>query len=173
MVQIVKVWADDVPMKMAGWKGISVDTTIGRIMKLITQGDIVELTGIIHRFRGQVWKRSVRSGHRLKSALSDRWIDVDSTVYGVYEEACTSNLSGRQWLFLWRVAGLPGVSIGGIPYQGKVEESDRVAQRPEMGVSGGKRRLGTSRFYASMCHMESCKTICGGKDVDQNREEIV
>src|SRR5574337_734810 len=84
MVQIVKVWADEVQMKMAGWKAIPVDTTIGRIMKLVTQGDIVELTGIIHRFRGQVWKRVVRSGHKLRSALSDMWIDVDSTTEGVY-----------------------------------------------------------------------------------------
>ena len=29
--------------------------------------------------------------------------------------AGTSNLSGRQWFFLGRVAGLPGVSISGIP----------------------------------------------------------
>ncbi len=84
MVQVVKVWTDEVLMKMAGWKEIPVDTTIGRIMKLATQGDIVELTGVNHRFRGQVWKRAVRSGHRLRSALSDMWIDVDSTVDGVY-----------------------------------------------------------------------------------------
>jgi hypothetical protein len=57
---------------------------LGRMMKLVTQGDIVELTGIIHRFMGQVWKRLVRSGHKLRSALSDMWIDVDSTVEGVY-----------------------------------------------------------------------------------------
>ena len=84
MVQIVKVWADEVLMKIAGWKEIPVDTTKGRIMKLVTQGDIVELTEIIHRFRGQVWKRAVRSGHKLRSALSDMWIDVDSAVDGVY-----------------------------------------------------------------------------------------
>lgn len=84
MVQITKVWADEVLMKMSGWKRIPVDTTIGRMMKLATQGDVVELTGVTHRFRGQVWKRAVRSGHRLRSALSDMWIDVDSTVDGVY-----------------------------------------------------------------------------------------
>ncbi|NUO10279.1 MAG: IS1380 family transposase [Candidatus Brocadia sp.] len=84
MVQIVKAWADEVLKKMAGWKEVPVDTTVGRILKLVTQGDIVELTGIIHRFRGQVWKRAVRSGHKLRSALGDMWIDVDSTVDGVY-----------------------------------------------------------------------------------------
>jgi hypothetical protein len=64
MVQITKVWVDEVLMKMAGWKRIPVDTTIGRMMNLATQGDIVEMTGIIHRFRGQVWKRAVRSGRK-------------------------------------------------------------------------------------------------------------
>src|SRR5574340_488887 len=82
MVQVVKVWADEVPKKMAGWEEIPVDTTIGRIMKLVTQGDIVELTGVIHRFRGRGWKRAVRSGCRLRSALNDIWIDVDSTAEG-------------------------------------------------------------------------------------------
>lgn len=48
MVQIVKVWADEVLRKMAGWEEVPVDTTVGRIVKLLTQGDIVELTGIIH-----------------------------------------------------------------------------------------------------------------------------
>ncbi len=84
MVQVVKVWSDEVLKKIPGWKEIPVDSTIGRIMKLVSPGDIVELTGIIHRFRGQVWKRAVRSGHKLRSALSDMWIDVDSTVDGVY-----------------------------------------------------------------------------------------
>jgi hypothetical protein len=35
MVQVVKVWSDEVLMKMAGWKEILVDSTIGRIMKLL------------------------------------------------------------------------------------------------------------------------------------------
>ena len=65
MVQIVKVWADQVLKKMAGWKEIPVDTTIRRIMKLVTQGEIVELAGIINRFRGQIWKRAVRSWHNI------------------------------------------------------------------------------------------------------------
>ena len=72
-----------------------------------------------------------------------------------------------RWFFLGRVAGLPGVSISGIPYQGEVEESDRVARRPEMGGSGRECRVGANRFYVSMCHMESCKTVCGSKEIDQ------
>ena len=219
MVQIVKVWADEVLMKMAGWKEVPVDTTIGRIMKLVTQGDIVELTGIIHRFRGQVWKRAVRSGHKLRSALSDMWIDVDSTVDGVYGNQQGADVGynprkkgqksyhpviafvaeTKEILHSWFRCGsaytsngivefmkecmvymkkrvrviFRGVSISGIPYQGEIEESDLVARRPEMGGSGRECRVGASRFYVSMCHMESCKTVCGSKEIDQNREGIV
>ena len=36
MAQVMKVWADEVLMKMSGWKEIPVDTTIGRIMKMVT-----------------------------------------------------------------------------------------------------------------------------------------
>ncbi len=86
MAHVVKVWADDVVRKMGGWEDAPVETTIGRIIKLVGKGDIVELTGVIHRFRGKVWKRAVRSGRKLRSALSDMWIDVDSTVIGVYGE---------------------------------------------------------------------------------------
>src|SRR3972149_6854903 len=59
MAEVVKVWSEDVLKKMAGWKDVPVDTTLGRIMKLASQGDVVALTGIIHRFRGKVWKRAV------------------------------------------------------------------------------------------------------------------
>ena len=197
MVQIVKVWSDEVLKQIAGWDKIPVDTTIGRIMKLATQGNVVEMTGIIHRFRGQVWKRAVRSGHKLRSALSDMWIDVDSTVDGVYgnqegaEVGYNPHKKGQKayhpviafvaetkeilhsWFrcgsaytsngivgfmkecmaytkrrvrvivrgdsgFFRGIAGLPGVSIRGIPYQGEAEGSGWFARRPEMGVSGGK-----------------------------------
>lgn len=75
MVQVVKVWADDVLRKMAGWEAVPVDTTIGRIMKMVGKGDIVELTGTIHKFRGKVWKRAIRSGQKLRSVLSEMWIE--------------------------------------------------------------------------------------------------
>ncbi|MBF8277983.1 MAG: hypothetical protein HW390_3056, partial [Candidatus Brocadiaceae bacterium] len=38
--------------------------------------------------------------------------------------------------------------------------------------AGGKWRLGASRFYASMWHIETCKTVCGSEEIDQNRAEI-
>ncbi|CAG0943285.1 hypothetical protein BROC_02222 [Candidatus Brocadiaceae bacterium] len=84
MVQVVKVWADEVIQKMAGWDEFPVDTMLGRIMKTISHGDIIEMTGMMHRFRGKVWKRMIRSGKRLGSALDVLWVDVDSTVDGVY-----------------------------------------------------------------------------------------
>lgn len=43
-----------------------------------------EMTGIIYRFRGHVWKRAVHSEHKLRRVFSDIWIDVGSTVDGVY-----------------------------------------------------------------------------------------
>ena len=45
MVQMVKVWAEEVLRKIAGWDEIPVDTTPGRIMKEVSQGDVVEMTG--------------------------------------------------------------------------------------------------------------------------------
>lgn len=84
MTQVVAVWADEVLKKMAGWGDVPVDTTLGRIIKLADQSDVVELEALNHRFRGKVWKRLVRSGHKLRSALSVLLIDVDSTVKGVY-----------------------------------------------------------------------------------------
>lgn len=83
MTQVVTVWADEVLKKMAGWDDVPVDSSLGRIIKLAGQSDVVELEALNHRFRGKVWKRLVRSGHKLKSALSVLWIDVDSTVEGV------------------------------------------------------------------------------------------
>ncbi|QII10783.1 hypothetical protein KsCSTR_14040 [Candidatus Kuenenia stuttgartiensis] len=41
MVEVMKVCTDEVLKKMSGWKEVPVDTTIGRIMKLASQGDIV------------------------------------------------------------------------------------------------------------------------------------
>jgi len=29
------------------------------------------------------------------------------------------------------------------------------------------------KFYVSMCHRESCKTVCGSKEIDQKSEGIV
>src|SRR3972149_9374807 len=91
-----------------------------------------------------------------------------------YEEAGTSNLSGRQWFFLGRVAGLPGVSISGIPYQGEVEESDRGCSKARNGRQWKGMQWGQAdphfhedKFYVSMRHMESCKTVCGSKEIDQ------
>ncbi len=48
MAQVVKVWADEVVRKMAGWEYAPGETTLGRIMKLTGKGDVVEMTGVIH-----------------------------------------------------------------------------------------------------------------------------
>ncbi len=47
MVQVVKVWTDEALRKIAGWDEIPVDTTLGRIMKEVSKGDVVEMTGMM------------------------------------------------------------------------------------------------------------------------------
>ena len=60
-------------------------------MKRRTPFHILAFEGLIHYFRGRVWKRAVRSGEKLRSALVEMWVDVDATVDGVcgkQEGAC-------------------------------------------------------------------------------------
>lgn len=68
---------------MSGWSEAPVATTVSRIMKLASPGNIVEFQELAHRFRGRVWKSAIRSGAKLQSALTVMWLDVDSTVDGV------------------------------------------------------------------------------------------
>lgn len=84
MTQVAAVWADDVLRRMAGYGETPVDTTLGRIMKEASYRDVTAMEGLIHRFRTKVWKRAVRTGTCLKSAMSVMWLDVDSTVDGVF-----------------------------------------------------------------------------------------
>lgn len=84
LAQVVKVAADEVLRKMAGWESVPEETTLGRVIKLADgHADLVGIEGINHRLRGKVWKKAIRSGHRLRSAISVMWLDIDSTVEGV------------------------------------------------------------------------------------------
>lgn len=83
MEQMVTIWNDKVLQRISGWKAVPVATTLSRIIKLATPADIIGMEGLVHYFRGRVWKRAVRSGHKLRSALVEMWVDVDSTVEGV------------------------------------------------------------------------------------------
>src|SRR3989304_2501156 len=74
MVQIVKVWADEVLMKIAGWKEIPVDTTIGRIMKrrarVIFRGDRGFFSGELLDYL-----ESVSAGYLIKVKWKNRiWL---------------------------------------------------------------------------------------------------
>ena len=84
MEQVSAIWQDKVLQRLGGWTDIPVATTVGRIIKRLTFSEIVAFEGLIHYFRARVWKRAVRSGQKLSSALVEMWIDVDSTVDGVY-----------------------------------------------------------------------------------------
>lgn len=83
MEHMVAIWNDKVLQRISGWEAVPVATTLSRIIKLATPSDIIGIAGLVHHFRGRVWKRAVRSGHKLRSALVEMWVDVDSTVEGV------------------------------------------------------------------------------------------
>jgi hypothetical protein len=83
MTHVTKVCGDEVIARMAGWESVPVATTITRIIKAVKEKNIVELEGVIPRLRGKVWKRLVRNGKRLASAVHRNLIDIDSTVQGV------------------------------------------------------------------------------------------
>jgi len=84
MEQIVTIWSDTVLQRISGWTTVPVATTLSRIIKLAVPANIIGMEGLVHYFRGRVWKQAVRSGHTLRSALVEMWVDVDSTVEGVY-----------------------------------------------------------------------------------------
>jgi hypothetical protein len=84
MEHVATVWKDKVLQRMGGWGDVPVATTLGRIVKKVTLGNVVELEVLVHHFRGRVWKGAIRAGQRLRSALSEMWVDVDSTVEGVF-----------------------------------------------------------------------------------------
>lgn len=84
MEHMVTIWSDKVLQRISGWRAVPVATTLSRLIKLANPSDITGIEGLIHSFRGRVWKRAVRSGHKLRSALVEMWVDVDSTVEGVY-----------------------------------------------------------------------------------------
>jgi hypothetical protein len=80
---VSSIWHDKVLRKFSNSSDAADATTLGRILRLATAGNITELEGLVPRFRGRVWKSAVRSGQRLLSAHSVMWLDVDSTVSGV------------------------------------------------------------------------------------------
>lgn len=84
MTQVVAVWADDVLKRIAGYKELPVDTSLSRMIKEATFRDVASMEGLNHSFRSRIWKRAIRSGIYLKSAVSLMWLDVDSTVDGVF-----------------------------------------------------------------------------------------
>jgi hypothetical protein len=83
MEHIVTICKDKVLSRIAGWSVVPVSTTLSRIIKRSSFGTVVKIENLIHCFRGRVWKNSVRSGKKLKSALNVMTLDVDSTVGGV------------------------------------------------------------------------------------------
>jgi hypothetical protein len=80
MAKVKTVWADSVLRKVAGWLKIPVETTILRIFKEVSDAQISQFEALTHTFRGQHWRRLLRSGKSKVGSQPVQWVDVDSTV---------------------------------------------------------------------------------------------
>ena len=83
MDHVASIWRDKVLQMISGCGDVPVATTLGRIFKTVTNSNVEELKGLVHHYRGRVWKGAIRAGKRLKSPLSVMWLDADSTVESV------------------------------------------------------------------------------------------
>jgi len=84
MEHVSKICSDDIISRCAGWEKVPHATNIGRIIKSVRERNITELESLLPKLRDKVWRRMVRNGHTLASAMTDMIIDMDSTVQGVY-----------------------------------------------------------------------------------------
>lgn len=94
-------------------------------------------------------------------------------MYGVYEEAGTSNISGGQWFFRGELLEyLESVSAG---YLIKVKTKNPVGllEGQKWEAVEGNAGMGASRFLSSMLRVELCKTLCGSKTIDEDRKRVV
>lgn len=89
VTKCVALWADVVLRKAGGWLRIPDATTLGKILKGLSERHVHQLEKLVHTIRATVWKKSLRSGN-IEVGLCTQWVDVDSsvvTVYGTQEGA--------------------------------------------------------------------------------------
>jgi len=82
--QSVLLWADGVLRRVAGWKRIPDDGTVGRVLKEVKERHVNGLESLVHALRRRVWERAWRSGRSQVGLFCQLWIDIDSTVKTVY-----------------------------------------------------------------------------------------
>ena len=86
LLQVVRLWSDEVLRSCSGWLRIPDDSTLGRLFKQVRLGQIVQFETVVHQVRRRVWRLALRSGGATVGAQRRLWIDVDSTVKTVYGE---------------------------------------------------------------------------------------
>ena len=86
--QCLVVWSDAVVRRVAGWRCVPDESTLGRVFKTVRERHIGELETLVHEVRKRVWDRALRAGRSRIALQCQKWIDVDSsakTVYGQQE----------------------------------------------------------------------------------------
>jgi hypothetical protein len=81
---ISAIWSDTALRKFSGYENISDPTNIARILKSLNLSDVIAMEDLSHRLRGQVWKTMRNNGRKFLKDRYELWIDVDSTVSGVF-----------------------------------------------------------------------------------------
>ncbi len=82
--QCAALWSDQVLRRLAGWPRVPDETTLGRLFKAVRDRHVSELETLNHVLRQRVWARAARAGRSRIGIVTQKWIDVDSTVKTVY-----------------------------------------------------------------------------------------
>lgn len=82
--QCVVLWSDAVLRRVGGWTRTPEESTVGRVLKTVTERHVSELETLVHEVRKRVWGRALRFGRSRIASQCQKWVDVDSTVKTVY-----------------------------------------------------------------------------------------
>jgi hypothetical protein len=56
LLQVVRLWSDEVLRDCGGWLRIPDDSTLGRLFKQVRLGQIVQLETVVPQVRSHVWR---------------------------------------------------------------------------------------------------------------------
>ena len=82
--QCVVLWSDGVLQRVAGWRWIPDESTLGRVFKEVKERHVSELETLVHAVRKRVWARALRAGCSRIAIQCQKWVDADSSVKTVY-----------------------------------------------------------------------------------------
>ncbi len=82
--QCLVVWSDAVVQRVAGWRRVPDESTLGRLFKAVRERHVSELETLVHEVRQRVWSRALRAGQSRIALQCQKWVDADSSVKTVY-----------------------------------------------------------------------------------------